>query len=413
MSEFQKYVPIVEVVRDVYVPSVDRTVQVTNALAHSILFSGDQKTAARGRGAQKAKIKAVSPIRRLDGLIPVAADWHAKVILLHVSDRSHMFCVQLCIITYAHSHACMQVIWKYFYSSQSAGDHGTLFQLRNKLNRTNFISTPKNDVNACEDFISIITSGLLVAAALTTYEMDSVDDIPSDNVLPNAELVWTLTNGERQDKLNDLCGLVYDKFVNFKFNTTEVPTSSVDSVFKYAVQLLRMCCFYMEFTDAIKEGDGGRVIRCWKYMLPIFSASGNTNYTCEAANLVVQHSYTLSPRLSAQLQWSCFVNVHGRPGKNIPVDLHMEHLNKVAKNGIRYLGQNKSEKAITRLGQAIGVLAPVVEKFDEENTVAHSTSRQKPPKAQKDIEVVVNELIKVNCFVDQKTPRKHQKFPKP
>ena len=96
----------------------------------------------------------------------------------------------------------------------------------------------------------------------------------------------------------------------------------------------------MEFADAIREGDGRRVLRCWKYMVPIFSASGNTNYACEAANLLIQHNYSLSPRMAAQLSCSRFVNVHGRPGKNIPVDLHMEHLNKIAKGAIRLSGSN-------------------------------------------------------------------------
>ena len=41
-----------------------------------------------------------------------------------------------------------------------------------------------------------------------------------------------------------------------------------DGMCEYSVQLLRMCCLYMEFADAIREGDGGRVLRCWKYMLP-------------------------------------------------------------------------------------------------------------------------------------------------
>ncbi len=48
--------------------------------------------------------------------------------------------------------------------------------------------------------------------------------------------------------------------------------------------------------------------------------------------LLIQHNYSLSPRLAAKLSCSCF---HGRPGKNIPVDLHMEHLNKIAKGAIR------------------------------------------------------------------------------
>ena len=61
--------------------------------------------------------------------------------------------------------------------------------------------------------------------------------------------------------------------MNFNTNV-RLPTES-DGVCEYSVQLLRMCCLYMEFADAIREGDGGRVLRCWKYMLPIFLASGN------------------------------------------------------------------------------------------------------------------------------------------
>ena len=84
MSELQGYVPLVEVTTNVYVPGVDKHVQVPGALGHPILFSGDQKTAARGRGAQKAKMNALSPSARLEGLVPVAADWHTKVKILDV-----------------------------------------------------------------------------------------------------------------------------------------------------------------------------------------------------------------------------------------------------------------------------------------------------------------------------------------
>ena len=33
--------------------------------------------------------------------------------------------------------------------------------------------------------------------------------------------------------------------------------------------------------------------------------------------------------MSVELMWGRFVNVHGKPGKNIPNDLHGEHLNRV------------------------------------------------------------------------------------
>ena len=278
------------------------------------------------------------------------------------------------------------------------GDHGTLYQLRNKLNHTNVVRTPKKDVNACEDFIEIITAGLGVAAALAALELRSVSDTPAEAVLPEAEDVWTLPESERRESLIKLCRQVFDKFVNFKYNTGVGVTTGGDGVCDYSVQLLRLGCFYMEFADAIREGDGDCVLRCWKYMLPIILASGNRNYECEAANFLLQHSYTLSPRLSVQLLWSRFVNVHGQPGKNISVDLHMEHLNRIVKGAIGFQGSNQSVKALQRIGRAIGALAPVIDNFDSNNQVASTTSRQRKPTAQKDIQLVVDELVKYKCF---------------
>ena len=39
-----------------------------------------------------------------------------------------------------------------------------------------------------------------------------------------------------------------------------------------------MGCFYLEFNDAIKDGDGIRILRCWRYILPMFVGSGRKNY---------------------------------------------------------------------------------------------------------------------------------------
>ena len=84
--------------------------------------------------------------------------------------------------------------------------------------------------------------------------------------------MWTLADSERQHHLIDLCGQVYDQYINFKFSQQSKTQSKDDNDFNYSVQLLRLGCCYLEFRDAIKEGDGVRVLRRWKYMIPIFSA---------------------------------------------------------------------------------------------------------------------------------------------
>ena len=84
MAHLHQYAPIVEHVEPVHVASIDKTVQVTTARVHPILVGGDQLTAARARGAKKAKVNALTPTRRLEGLLPMVEDWHTKVTLLTV-----------------------------------------------------------------------------------------------------------------------------------------------------------------------------------------------------------------------------------------------------------------------------------------------------------------------------------------
>ena len=55
-------------------------------------------------------------------------------------------------------------------------------------------------------------------------------------------------------------------------------------------------------------------------------------------NMLCQYKFKLTPRQSAELLYNHFVNVHGLPGMNIPVDLHQEHLNRVCKDAVFGLG---------------------------------------------------------------------------
>jgi len=76
----------------------------------------------------------------------------------------------------------------------------------------------------------------------------------------------------------------------------------------------------MEFNDAIREGDGLRILHCWKYFLLHFKEANRKNYAIEAFNLLAQYHVVLSPRMAMQLLWNRTINTHGRPGKNIPCD---------------------------------------------------------------------------------------------
>ncbi len=63
----------------------------------------------------------------------------------------------------------------------------------------------------------------------------------------------------------------------------------------------------LEFKDAIREGDGNRIIRCWRYMLLIYKATGRTNYTMEALNILLQLRCLFSPRMASQFEMELYI----------------------------------------------------------------------------------------------------------
>ena len=117
--------------------------------------------------------------------------------------------------------------------------------------------------------------------------------------------------------------------------------------------MLTLGLIWHAFHDAIREGDGDRIMRYWKFFLVLFKGTTHRNYAKEAVNLLVQYHYTLSDRQKAQLLWSRCINTRGIAGANIPGDLHMEHLNRRLKSVIRGMGGNVNAAAIQRAGKLL------------------------------------------------------------
>ena len=102
------------------------------------------------------------------------------------------------------------------------------------------------------------------------------------------------------------------KFVDTGYGRQEdVTNDECDGVLAYACGTLSMGLLFMEFGDAICEGDGNRIIRCWKYFLLHFKVERRSNYSIEALNLLAQYHFLLSPRMAMQLVWGRTVNTHG------------------------------------------------------------------------------------------------------
>lgn len=217
------------------------------------------------------------------------------------------------------------------------------------------------------------------------------------------------------DNVEDLSKAILENYICFN------PMKKIcrdDKVYLYATQLMTLLLFWHAFNDAVKEGDGDRVINYWKFLLVIFWVKGHRNYCKEAIIMLSQYHCLLSDRMAAQLKWSRFVNTTGRTGKNVSCDLHLEHLNRRLKgliSGLRSNAASKSEdsiypcNAINRAARSIGVLHHICSNFEEQSEIREEAIVHHPPSFQKDVEMV-QEVLKDARVFDELSGRKHSSF---
>lgn len=66
-------------------------VEIDDEIFHQILLGGDQLTVARARVSIGARQDHVTRRKRLEGLLPVVEDWHAKQCLLKVHNFKYKY----------------------------------------------------------------------------------------------------------------------------------------------------------------------------------------------------------------------------------------------------------------------------------------------------------------------------------
>lgn len=304
-------------------------------------------------------------------------------------------------------------------------ERGTLYQLRNLINRRNVKKEVKSDVNAAEDFIEIVVTGYIVSAVLSYLGMSSITDAPNDTIL--SPDLWMEDDSVRKSALIDVASAIVDKHIDLSTdlgqmheesdngsaeNSDDCGESVVDdggegsggqdgpvgSAYEYCREVLSLGLLYLYFKDSIREGDGTRVMVAWKYFMLIFKATKHKNYALEALTMLTQYFVILPPNLAEQLKWSRFVNVHGFPGHNISADLHMEHMNRTVKTIIDGLGSNKTDAAIVRAGKSVGPVSDILTKFDDEAGVAPISGKHADKSELNDLHQIVNQLMEVKVF---------------
>lgn len=267
----------------------------------------------------------------------------------------------------------MQAIWKRLYSQKSSRDKGTLYQLRTLTNRTSVPSDPSENMNAAEDFLLLVLHAQCVVAA---------------------KQILSETDKDEPLTIEDLSKAILHKFTYFKKIMPPTSCNSTkDEVQMYAIELLTLGLLWHGFHDAIREGDGERILRYWRFLLVVFKSTNHRNYAKEAVNLQLQYQYMFSDRQKEQLLCSRTVNTKGREGCNIPIDLHMEHLNRRLKIMLKNFGANISDSTIQKAGRCLSGVNAVCQAFEH-----HSSDHHPYPEFGKDLEMVMQVFEEENVF---------------
>lgn len=356
-------------------------------------------------------------------------------------------------------------MWHRLFKGGSSLEGGTLQQLRNLINRRNVSASTsvKGHVNEIQDFLELIVRCHIVAVTMHYFSMANCEDQPHTSAFPPnvkslpSKQKWKLFHSE-------LCCIVDNYIIPKQFVLTENSVSNpsvvssilanphaqrveqehmytsrpvrsvrhlppsigehvqrsiaaepirkiaTDSVFNYASAVLNDGLLLLEFIDAIREGDGSRILRCWKAMLIYFQFGRHSNYAKEAIMLQAQVNASASPHVAAQITWSRVVNSRGGLGNNIPVDLYNEHLNRALKTAVAGVGANVAPKTIIQCGKSLKGLLEIVANYDQENSIHEASSKHTRSSLLKDEDAVLDELVRKSCVFDYTPGRDHNTF---
>ena len=142
---------------------------------------------------------------------------------------------------------------KKLYSTKSG--LASLFQLRNLINRRNVSADVTKNMNASEDFLGLITTAHVIVAAMQVNGSRSMEELGAGQT----------SNGNCQ-QLSALAASVCNTLVDISYSLNsadpEKNTAHLDHIMEYARETLSLGLLFLEFKDAVREGNGMRVLRC-------------------------------------------------------------------------------------------------------------------------------------------------------
>ena len=203
---------------------------------------------------------------------------------------------------------------------------------------------------------------------------------------------------------------VFNEYVSSSSYPTKASETERDDMYNYQCSLLDQGLLYMDFIECIAEGDGNRIIRCWKFLMLHFFAENKSKYAIEVLYLLIQQNCLLSQREAYRQRWNRSTNKNGGAGNNVSLDLDLdlEHDNNYLKEALKKLGPNVAQSAVSRCGKILKFARKKVEDINRECAVMKRTVKHFIKSARKDLEKLVHHLIEKEALTLH--PGRHYRY---
>lgn len=182
--------------------------------------------------------------------------------------------------------------------------------------------------------------------------------------------------------------------------------SSITTVAKLAFGLI-----LLEFDDAIKEGDGGRLHDFYKFALLLYKAYGKTKYVYAILHYLVKIQAILSEEEAHDLLWNRSFNKYGLRGKNIPLDLRTEQMNKGVKTMWRSLHSNLNEDSAERLANTEEPMEDIRDSIKRDCGMTEIPGYRSSGKPEVAVQQIIKDLIEIKAFKREAGREGHPSFP--
>ena len=197
-----------------------------------------------------------------------------------------------------------------------------------------------------------------------------------------------------------------DKHPNLDLASTEVTVDrenkesdeKEDHILNYHKAKLAYGLLLFDFGDAIREGDGGRLLNLYKLALLIYSSHGHNKYAYVTLLFLVRIYAILDESEATSLICNRFCNTVGKMGHNIPLDLRLEHSNNLLKACLKALGANVNENSAQRVAAALNGIEMVLDSIDKDCQFSSLSNVRGGKDPKESVMQIVTDLISGDVF---------------